>query len=577
MKTLLKFANIFLIFLSSSVYALNISISEKESISYNELIDKDGISFLYSKNQNVAYQNSLDGKTLYTGFANQFFSNGKISRTFVYIHGIVYGLKEFNSEGAIVKRSFIESDIVRSALESGVIQLISDINNKSHDQVLSYFEKSILTGNHIFRIEGYKDGKIVSEYSVQKGNKLDVLLESLNQKLNAFSIKNTENRENSFTTLSNLNIMNFSKTSVGLNYLVRKLVKEQKLTSYSVIISEENGKYIPYLLDESNFSLEKVNIDIIKQKFLVHQIKSKKIKLFSNNEKLKFLEGLIGLTKDYFMIKSKIANINQFLTQNTSDVFINTKEYFSSGSIKEISNFSMSGSREGNYILFFENNRKHLEGNYKNNLRNGEWTLYDSEGRKKAVLTYEMGNLITVLGINDFPTNIPFTNFSDIFNSLSFSTKNNEFECLKFGSVNTILKSDKTDFNKIVSYSPIIKAIDLDEVTNELIEEEEYDFPDVEAAFPGGEIELQKFLKNNVKFPEICMDMDVSGRIFMKFVVEKDGTISNIQVEKNTTGCEDFVKEAKRVLQLMPAWSSAEVGGVPKRTTCRIPFNFKIG
>jgi antitoxin component YwqK of YwqJK toxin-antitoxin module len=577
MKTLLKFANIFLIFLSSSVYALNISISEKESISYNELIDKDGISFLYSKNQNVAYQNSLDGKTLYTGFANQFFSNGKISRTFVYIHGIVYGLKEFNSEGAIVKRSFIESDIVRSALESGVIQLISDINNKSHDQVLSYFEKSILTGNHIFRIEGYKDGKIVSEYSVQKGNKLDVLLESLNQKLNAFSIKNTENRENSFTTLSNLNIMNFSKTSVSLNYLVRKLVKEQKLTSYSVIISEENGKYIPYLLDESNFSLEKVNIDIIKQKFLVHQIKSKKIVLFSNNEKLKFLENLTGLTKDYFMIKSKIANINQFLTQNTSDVFINTKEYFSSGSIKEISNFSMSGSREGNYILFFENNRKHLEGNYKNNLRNGEWTLYDSEGRKKAVLTYEMGNLITVLGINDFPTNIPFTNFSDIFNSLSFSTKNNEFECLKFGSVNTILKSDKTDFNKIVSFSPIIKAIDLDEVTNELIEEEEYDFPDVEAEFPGGEIELQKFLKNNVKFPELCMDMDASGRIFMKFTVEKDGTISNIQVEKNTTGCDDFVKEATRVLNLMPKWSAGEVGGDPKRSTCRLPFNFKIG
>jgi hypothetical protein len=108
-------------------------------------------------------------------------------------------------------------------------------------------------------------------------------------------------------------------------------------------------------------------------------------------------------------------------------------------------------------------------------------------------------------------------------------------------------------------------------------EEEIVDFPDVEAAFPGGEVELQKFLKNNVKFPEICMDMDASGRIFMKFTVEKDGSISNIQVEKNTTGCDDFVKEATRVLNLMPKWSAGEVGGDPKRTTCRLPFNFKIG
>jgi hypothetical protein len=107
-------------------------------------------------------------------------------------------------------------------------------------------------------------------------------------------------------------------------------------------------------------------------------------------------------------------------------------------------------------------------------------------------------------------------------------------------------------------------------------EEEIVEFPDVEAAFPGGEGELQKFLGKNVKFPEICMDMDASGRIFMKFAVEKDGSITNIQVEKNTTGCDDFVKEATRVLNLMPKWNAGEVGGEPKRTQCRLPFNFKI-
>ncbi|MBM3452062.1 MAG: TonB family protein [Bacteroidetes bacterium] len=107
-------------------------------------------------------------------------------------------------------------------------------------------------------------------------------------------------------------------------------------------------------------------------------------------------------------------------------------------------------------------------------------------------------------------------------------------------------------------------------------QEEAIEFPDVEAAFPGGEVALQKFLGENVKFPEICMDMDAQGRVFMKFTVEKDGSITNISVETNRTGCDEFVKEATRVLNKMPKWFAGEVGGDKKRTVCRLPFNFKI-
>ena len=96
------------------------------------------------------------------------------------------------------------------------------------------------------------------------------------------------------------------------------------------------------------------------------------------------------------------------------------------------------------------------------------------------------------------------------------------------------------------------------------------------ADFPGGEVELQNFLGENVKFPEICMDMDAQGRVFMKFCIEKDGSISNIQVETNRTGCDEFVNEATRVLNKMPKWAPGEVSGVLKRVICRLPFNFRI-
>jgi antitoxin component YwqK of YwqJK toxin-antitoxin module len=94
--------------------------------------------------------------------------------------------------------------------------------------------------------------------------------------------------------------------------------------------------------------------------------------------------------------------------------------------------------------------------------------------------------------------------------------------------------------------------------------------------FPGGEIELQTFLAENIKFPEICMDMDAQGRVFVKFTIEKDGSISNIQIETNRTGCHDFAKEAERVLNLMPKWIPGEESGSLKRTICRLPFNFRL-
>lgn len=576
MKTRINLLLLAMILIHTNANATNISISEKESLSYNELIDKDGISFMYSKNHNVAFVNSFDGKKLFTGFANLYFSNGAIQNTFVYLHGVIYGYKEFNSKGNLIKRSFVECNVVKNALENGIINLQGYYESTSHDEILREFEKTVLSGDQIFKIEGYKDGKIISTYSIERGAKLNLLAENLKNKLNEFDDSKIENRENTFKLLENKNIVNLSKISINLNFYIRKTVKKQKLTNYRIFILEDNGVFTPYLLNQNTFQIQRVTLSSNNQKLLSNQLKSKKAALFSENDKFIFLEGIINLNKQYFNIKNKLSDIQHYLIFNTSDVFINAKEYFLNGNIKEISNFGMSGSREGEYILYFENGVKHFEGNYENNMRNGEWTLYDSVGRKKALYTYNEGSLGSVLGVNDFPTSIPYANFSEIFYSLPFSLQNNEFECLKYGKINTIIKSDKTDFRAITSDTSILSnSFDsLNEGT--LIEYENYDFPDVEASFPGGEIELKKFLAENVKFPEICMDMDAQGRVFMKFTVEKDGSISNIQVERNNTGCDEFVKEATRVLNKMPKWSPGEVGGEAKRTVCRLPFNFKI-
>ena len=102
------------------------------------------------------------------------------------------------------------------------------------------------------------------------------------------------------------------------------------------------------------------------------------------------------------------------------------------------------------------------------------------------------------------------------------------------------------------------------------------EFPDIQASYPGGEIELQKFLASNLRYPVICLDSGIQGRIFMKFIIEKDGSISNIEVVKNTTGCEDFGNDAARVIGIMPRWKPAVLADEPKRSICHLPIIFRF-
>ena len=98
------------------------------------------------------------------------------------------------------------------------------------------------------------------------------------------------------------------------------------------------------------------------------------------------------------------------------------------------------------------------------------------------------------------------------------------------------------------------------------------ELPDIEPSFPGGELELQKFFAENLNFPVDCMDSNFYGRIEMKFIVEKDGSISTIQIDEKKLGCAQLVIEATRVLMLMPKWIPGEVQGLKKRVLVKLPL-----
>lgn len=100
------------------------------------------------------------------------------------------------------------------------------------------------------------------------------------------------------------------------------------------------------------------------------------------------------------------------------------------------------------------------------------------------------------------------------------------------------------------------------------------DFPDQEAGFPGGDAAMKKFLAENIKYPEIAMELGDQGRVYVEFVVNRDGSIEQVKILKGVSG--EIDSEARRVVNDMPQWAPAELNGEKVRARCRIPINFKL-
>jgi protein TonB len=92
--------------------------------------------------------------------------------------------------------------------------------------------------------------------------------------------------------------------------------------------------------------------------------------------------------------------------------------------------------------------------------------------------------------------------------------------------------------------------------------------------FPGGDEGLNKFITDNTKYPELARENRIQGTVFVKFVVEKDGTISNIKVHNGIgAGCDE---EAVRVIKLMPDWIPGKMNNKNVRVEILIPMKFIV-
>ncbi len=106
------------------------------------------------------------------------------------------------------------------------------------------------------------------------------------------------------------------------------------------------------------------------------------------------------------------------------------------------------------------------------------------------------------------------------------------------------------------------------------VEEEVFVVVEEQAEFPGGLDSMYAFIVKNLKYPELAKEKGIEGRVFVQFVIEKDGSISNVKILRGIGGgCEEAAVE---MIKNMPKWKPGKQRGKPVRFQFVLPIKFEL-
>ena len=137
------------------------------------------------------------------------------------------------------------------------------------------------------------------------------------------------------------------------------------------------------------------------------------------------------------------------------------------------------------------------------------------------------------------------------------------------------VETEDININAEVEQNEIIEEYVAPEVVEEeVVEQEIFQIVEEMPQFPGGEAKLMEYVAKNIKYPQIARETGIQGRVFVGFVVEPDGSISNVKLLRGIGGgCDE---EAMRVIKSLPKWKPGKQRGKAVRVSYQIPVFFKL-
>lgn len=258
--------------------------------------------------------------------------------------------------------------------------------------------------------------------------------------------------------------------------------------------------------------------------------------------------------------------------------------YYPSGKIKD-AHYTAYVNNEGvtqfyTYQSFYMNGKVKSRGYEHKDQRDGNWLIYDSTGRVFESEHYIEGK--------------PFGWFKTYYSSGALKLQAYCYE----GITDTILVYSKSGVKlsqKDPAYSKTIEEVQLahpeiqfrdpnkfppDHKLQGIVslgpDANEGKWADEPATFPGGIDSLNAFIKKNVRFPEPERRTSKEGEVHIKFLIEKDGTLSDVQIVKEVPGAPGFTKETMRLMRAMPNWIPAKTNGKIVRVYYILPVKFSL-
>ena len=248
------------------------------------------------------------------------------------------------------------------------------------------------------------------------------------------------------------------------------------------------------------------------------------------------MDGIQTDYKDNNSIGSELLYKEEKLQRST---------FFYPNGNKQISFFGDEDTLNGQFKMWFPDGQLSFSGNYKNNIKDGEFLQFDQSGTVLKKGIYQEGKLISGVAVNQ---DVPVKSWP----SLSFILTDQSLE-LKYEPAVSQL-SERSD--------SVLTSISSDNLSEGAPE------------FPGGQLALRKFIAYNVRYPVLAQEKGITGKIFVGFIVEADGSITHVAVKKGVHPVLD--EEAVRVVKLMPRWIPGTKDGKTVRVEYTVPVNFVI-
>jgi TonB family protein len=547
-------------------FSFALTIREAEYIAFPELLDNKGISYMYSNEKDVAFVNSGFGLQRFTGFSIQKYPNGNLFRKLIYLKGLPFAFVEFSEQGYVKRKVYLNNDLLKEGINNGNLVIDAELMHSIDAENLNKLESklmSIQNLNIFFVEEKFGPKGLLSKTELISNNTLSKKMEALKIEYSDYCDINLENRLATFDALKSKEIIQTYKSNQPMVKLINNRIYRTFGKNAKIIYTLNHGRIEIFHLNKSNFHLNHVKLNHA-EKMIFSRLEKKLTyrDCYDEKEKEIHIHQNVRIDQKFWRIRSEIEDIRLFLEDNSGDILVKTTDFYENEQIKRYSFNKLNGEKFGQFKGFFRNGNIEIEGEFLKGRRTGKWEYYDEIGRKKAILSFEEDKLISTSGqfIKDMDSSLLFMDLKSI-PKIGVSNPA-EAESIPYGYFNLIV-SDFA-FNNISD----------DFINNLRIMEPVVGFPDVEAEFTGGESAMQKWMQRNLVYPEMSMEMGEQGKVYLRFIVEKDGTISNVEVIKGVS--RDLDNEAKRVIRAMPEWKPGRSKGMTVRSSFTMPINFEL-